>query len=56
MDTIELPEAAIHAYLRLIELNFGSWKPQVAEWLHSEEAEAPLRELLAMVPCSPTLH
>jgi hypothetical protein len=56
MESIELPEAAIHAYLRLIELNLGSWKPQVAEWLHSEEAEAPLKELLAMVPCSPTVH
>lgn len=55
-DRIELPDAAIRAYLRLIELNLGSWRPQVAEWLHSSEAEAPLKELLLMVPCSPTLH
>jgi hypothetical protein len=56
MDTIELPVASIEAYLRLMELNLGSWRPQVAAWLHSQEAEAPLKELLTMVPCSPTLH
>ena len=56
MDTIELPEASIEAYLQLIEINLGSWRPQVAAWLHSEAAEAPLRQLLTMVPCSPTLH
>jgi len=56
MDNIELPDASIQAYLRLMELNFGAWRPQVAEWLHSQEAEAPLKELLTMVPCSPTLH
>jgi hypothetical protein len=57
MDIAEqLPEASIEAYLRLMELNFGSWRPQVAAWLHSQAAEAPLKELLTMVPCSPTLH
>jgi hypothetical protein len=56
MDTTELPDAAIHAYLRLMELNMASWKPQVAEWLHSEDAEPSLKQLLVMVPCSPTLH
>jgi hypothetical protein len=54
--TIELPEASIEAYLRLMELNLGAWRPHVAAWLHSQEAEAPLKELLTMVPCSPTLH
>ena len=56
MENVEVPEQVLNAYLRLIELNLGSWKPQVAAWLHSPEAEAPLKELLAMVPCSPTLH
>jgi hypothetical protein len=55
-EAIELPEAVIQAYLRLVELNLGSWKPQVAAWLHSEEAEPSLKELLIMVPCSPTVH
>ena len=34
MDTIELPEASVEAYLRLIELNLGSWHPRVSAWLH----------------------
>jgi hypothetical protein len=55
-EPLELPEASIQAYLQLIELNLGSWRPQIAEWLHSQEAEEPLKELLTMVPCSPTLH
>lgn len=58
MDITEtdLPDAAVHAYLRLLELNLGSWKPTVAEWLHSEDAEPSLKQLLVLVPCSPTLH
>ena len=56
MDTIELPDPAITAYLRLMELNMASWKPQVAEWLHSDDAAPSLKQLLALVPCSPTLH
>jgi hypothetical protein len=49
-------EAEIRAYLRLLELNLASWKPQVAEWLHSEDSTTALRQLLAAVPCSPTRH
>jgi hypothetical protein len=56
MDTSELTEASIDAYLQLIELNLGSWQPNVSAWLHSQEAEATLKKLLEMVPCSPTLH
>ncbi len=56
MDTIELPEASVEAYLRLIELNLGSWHPRVSAWLHSQEAEATLKEILSLVPCSPTVH
>ena len=56
MDAAYLPDEAVHAYLKLIELNMTSWKPQVAEWLHSEGAEPSLKQLLAIVPCSPTVH
>ena len=56
MDAIDLPDGAIHAYLKLIELNMASWKPQVAEWLHSEDAGPSLKKLLAVVPCSATIH
>lgn len=52
----ELPDFAIRAYLDLVELNLGSWRPEVAEWLHSRDAEISLRQLLAAVPCSPTIH
>jgi hypothetical protein len=56
MERELLPDFAIKAYLELVELNMGSWRPEVAKWLHSEDAEAPLRNLLAAVPCSPTIH
>jgi hypothetical protein len=49
-------DAAIVAYQRLIELNFGLWKPEVADWLHSEDAKPVLKELLVYVPCSNTIH
>lgn len=52
----ELQQAAVHAYLELIELNMRSWQPEVAAWLHSDESAAELARLLAAVPCSPTLH
>jgi hypothetical protein len=55
-NTIEITQASIDAYLRLIALNLGAWQPKVSAWLHSQEAEAELKELLEMVPCSPTLH
>jgi hypothetical protein len=55
-ENIAIPAASVQAYLRLLELNLGAWKPDVENWLHSEEASPALRELLAFVPCSPTLH
>ena len=51
-----LDEAAIHAYLELIELNMRVWRPEVAAWLHSDESAEALGRLLAIVPCSPTVH
>lgn len=56
MESFDLPDAAINAYLRLMEINLASWQPQVAEWLHSDDAGPSLKQLLALVPCSPTLH
>ncbi len=56
MDAENVPGAVINAHMWLLALNFQSWKPQVEKWLHSAEAEEPLQELLAHVPCSPTLH
>jgi hypothetical protein len=56
MEREQLPDFAIKAYLDLVALNMGSWRPEVAKWLHSEDAEPSLRSLLAAVPCSPTVH
>jgi hypothetical protein len=56
METDNSANLIVNAHLRLLALNFGSWKPEVEAWLHSEEAEAPLQELLIHVPCSPTIH
>ncbi len=56
MDAENVPIAIINAHMRLIALNFQSWKPDVEKWLHSVEAQESLRQLLAHVPCSPTLH
>ncbi len=56
MEASELPQAVINAHFQLIALNLGSWKHDVDEWLHSEEAESSLQALLANVPCSPTVH
>ena len=50
------PEAMLQAYTQLIQLNMESWKPEVTDWLHSEDAEPVLKELLAIVPCSGTVH
>ena len=61
MDTtIELSQASIDAYLRLVALNLGSWQPKISAWLHSQEAEAgaqgPARDgaLLADPPLTRT--
>lgn len=56
METFKIPAVSVQAYIRLLELNLGAWKPDVENWLHSAEANAELRELLAFVPCSPTVH
>lgn len=51
-----MDSAAIQAYLELLALNMRSWKPEVSAWLHSEASAPALGELLAVVPCSPTIH
>lgn len=56
MEPQYLNDAAIHAYLELIELNMRAWRPEVAEWLHSEASADALGKLLAIVPCSPSVH
>ena len=54
--TNQAPQAAILAYQRLIQLNLELHKPEVEEWLHSEDAEPVLKEMLAYVPCAGHIH
>ena len=56
MDAENVPIAIINAHMRLIALNFQSWKPDVENWFHSVEPVVSLQQLLAHFPCSPTLH
>ncbi len=54
--TIQTPTAVILAYQRLLQLNLESHKPEVADWLHSEDAEPVLKEMLVNVPCVGRVH
>jgi hypothetical protein len=56
MEQHILDDVSVHAYLELIALNMRSWQPEVAAWLHSDQGAAALGQLLAVVPCSPTVH
>ena len=55
MDNV-IPQASVEAYRQLLVLNLESWKPEVADWLHSKEAKAVLADILLHVPCAPTIH
>jgi len=54
--TNQVPQAVILAYQQLIQLNLELYKPEVANWLHSEEAEPALKEMLVNVPCAGNIH
>ena len=51
-----IPAASVEAYRQLMALNLRSWDPEVADWLHSEDAEPVLAQILLHVPCSATHH
>ena len=51
-----IPAASVEAYRQLLALNFESHKPEVADWLHSEEAGPVLAQILLHVPCAATMH
>jgi hypothetical protein len=51
-----IPAASVQAYRQLLALNLQLYKPEVTDWLHSEEAEPVLSQILLNVPCSETLH
>ena len=51
-----IPAASVEAWRQLYALNLQLYKPEVMDWLHSEEAEPVLQQILVNVPCSDTLH
>jgi hypothetical protein len=54
--TTQVPEAAILAYQRLVQLNLELHKPEVTDWLHSEDAEPALKKMLENVPSLGHVH
>ena len=53
---LEIPAAVIQANEDLLRLNLELHHPEVAEWLHSEEAVTPLKEMLLNVPGHGSIH
>ncbi len=51
-----IPAASLEAWRQLYALNMQMNKPDFTDWLHSEEAEPVLQQILVNVPCSETLH
>ncbi len=48
--------ASVYAWQQLFQLNMQLYKPEVTDWLHSDEAAPVLAHILVNVPCSHTLH
>ncbi len=52
MESIFVHEEIMKAQLALLVINFSSWKPDISQWLHSEDSETSLREMLQYAPCT----
>ena len=52
MESIFVHEGAMKAQLALLAINFSSWRSDINQWLHSEDSEASLREVLQYAPCT----
>ena len=51
-----IPAASVEAWRQLLAINLQLCKPEVTDWLHSEEAEPVLQQILVNIPCSEILH
>ncbi|MEE4185997.1 MAG: hypothetical protein V2J12_09545 [Gammaproteobacteria bacterium] len=51
-----IPAVSLEAWRQLVALNLQRYQPEVTDWLHSDEAQPVLQQLLANVPCSMTVH
>lgn len=40
----------------MMQLNLTSHQPKVTEWLHSDDADPVLKQLLVNVPCAGPMH
>ena len=52
MESIFVHEEAMKAQFALLVINFSSWRPDISQWLHSEDSETSLREVLQYAPCT----
>ena len=54
--SMQAQQAVLLAYRQLVQLNLTLHKPEVEAWLHSEEAEPALKDMLENVPCFGEIH
>jgi hypothetical protein len=47
----DVPQAVIQAYEKLVKLNLELHKPEVEKWLHSDDSQPELKEMLLNLPC-----
>ena len=52
----EPPAEVLQAWIQLMQLNLTSHQPKVEAWLHSEDADPVLKQLLVNVPCAGLMH
>jgi hypothetical protein len=52
----DIPPAVIQAYQKLLKINFELHKPEVRAWLHSEDSQPELKEMLENLPCLSEIH
>jgi hypothetical protein len=56
MTSNQPPAEVIQAFYQPMELNLTSHQPKVEAWLHSEDANPVLKQLLINVPCARLMH
>lgn len=52
----EIPKAVMQAYQKLVRLNLELHKPEVEQWLHSDDSQPELKEMLENLPCLGEIH
>jgi hypothetical protein len=52
----QVTDEVLEAWYELMQLNLTSHQPKVTAWLHSEDADPVLKQLLVKVPCEGLMH